>query len=438
MTLRPIARALVLVLLAAVLPTLAFGGLAAAQEDGAIPPGGAGIVADPSGGLLEGDVVTVRETGVLDSVPGAWAFAAQCGFPTTPPSELVCSPQISEVVNNFEADFAGEVSVVRTFEDRGVTYECDVTVKCVIAAIVMTPEFSLLSSTGVAIDFADAVTSAGCSVAPPSPGATRHEIATPDGLTRTYLRRIPAGYTGEPTPVVLNFHGFSSNAAQQQGLSEVRPVADANNFIVVHPEGTRTNGDSGPQFWNSDGGVGQVDDFGFVAALLDEVEADLCVDLDRVFAMGMSNGGFFSSGLACTMPERIAAIATVTGVLHLPGCNGVRNVPIVHMHGTADAIVGFAPIPAVVDLWAADANCDPEPQSASLGEATEHLVYSGCSGGGAVEFYVVAGGGHTWPGSVASQLAEPLLGFTTFDFNATQVAWDFFVDHPRPRTGEIA
>ncbi len=417
-----------MVLVAAGLPAITLGTTAGAQ---APPERPSAIGASPSSGLDNGDVVTVTETGMLDSVAGAGAFAAQCGFITTAPGGFVCSSSVSEVITDFEGDFTGQVTVTRSFVFEGATYECEVTVKCIIAIMVISPELTLVSSTGVVINFGDPETSPGCQAETLAPGSTSHDIVTADGLTRTYLRHVPAGYAGGPTPVVLNFHGFSSNARQQVALSEIVPVADANNFIVIHPEGTQVNGTSGPQFWNSSGAPSAVDDFGFVAEMLDEIEGDACVALDRVFAMGMSNGGFFSSGLACTLPERIAAIATMTGVLHLAGCNTTRNVPIVHFHGTADAIVDFAPIPAVVDRWAADAGCNEVPTTTAIGQETERRVFTECENGGAVEFYVVTGGGHSWPGSRVSQAAEVILGYTTFDINASQLAWEWFVTHPR-------
>ena len=82
------------------------------------------------------------------------------------------------------------------------------------------------------------------------------------------------------------------------------------------------------------------DDVGFTEALLDRVEADLCVDRTRIYAMGFSNGGMFVSTLACELNDRIAAVASVAGVHLLPDCAG-RPMPIIATHGTSDPLVPF-------------------------------------------------------------------------------------------------
>ena len=81
----------------------------------------------------------------------------------------------------------------------------------------------------------------------------------------------------------------------------------------MHPQGTSLNGS---QYWNvgSPGSSGNpVDDVGFIEALIDELANSYAINLDRVYATGMSNGGFMSFLLACQLSEKIAAVASVTG-----------------------------------------------------------------------------------------------------------------------------
>ena len=138
-----------------------------------------------------------------------------------------------------------------------------------------------------------------------------------DGLEREYILYVPAAYSpDEAVPLVLNFHGYTSNATEQMFYGNFRPLANVHNFLIVHPEGT--DDDSGNAHWNVGWGGSTVDDVGFTAALLDTLEAAYNINTDRIYSTGMSNGGFMSYQLACAMSDRIAAIASVTGSMN-PG-----------------------------------------------------------------------------------------------------------------------
>jgi polyhydroxybutyrate depolymerase len=111
-------------------------------------------------------------------------------------------------------------------------------------------------------------------------------------------------------------------------------VADREGFVTVYPDGLGVLGT-----WNGGGCCGyavqnDVDDVGFVTALLDHLEQALCIDRARVFASGMSNGGIFSHRLACEQSERIAAIAPVAGTLMIESCAPSRSVSVMHIHGS--------------------------------------------------------------------------------------------------------
>jgi polyhydroxybutyrate depolymerase len=257
------------------------------------------------------------------------------------------------------------------------------------------------------------------------------------GTARTLHVHVPASYDpATPMPVVLNFHGFTSNAAEEDLLSGMSSKADASGFIAVHPEGLGT-----PQSWNAGACCGYatangVDDMGFVTAMLDQLEGLLCVDTHRVFATGMSNGGFFSHRLACELSTRIAAVAPVAGVLGEPTCNPTRPVPVMEFHGTLDPLVpyggdpvlGFPPVPQTFTGWSTRDGCTGTPTD-TFDDVDSHCsTYSSCSAGAVVTLCTVDGGGHTWPGG----LPVPALGYTTPFLSATDAMWTFFQAHPLP------
>jgi len=255
------------------------------------------------------------------------------------------------------------------------------------------------------------------------------------GTNRTANVHVPASYDPtKPTPVVLNFHGFTSDATQEALLSGMSAKADQEGFVVVYPEGLNSS-------WNAGACCGTsassgVDDVQFVSDLLDSLEVQLCVDKKRVFATGMSNGAFLSHRLGCEMSDRIAAIAPVAGVLGVPACNPTRPVPVMHFHGTLDPLVpydgsttlGFISAPDSFAGWAARDGCTGAPVETYRNNDAHCSTYQQCGAGATVTLCTIDGGGHTWPGG----LPVPTLGYTTSNISATDEMWTFFTQHPLP------
>tara|TARA_B100001142_G_scaffold330398_1_gene399270 strand:- start:19090 stop:20121 length:1032 start_codon:yes stop_codon:yes gene_type:complete len=262
------------------------------------------------------------------------------------------------------------------------------------------------------------------------------EVIVHDDITRSYILYVPDSYSSlNPTPLVLNLHGYSSNAGQQMIYSNFYTLADLEGFILVHPQGTLDN--QGFAYWNS-GGITEVDDVGFLSSLIDTIATDYNINLDRVYSMGMSNGGFMSYTLACELSNRISAIASVTGSMiesQFLNCNSEHPMPVMQIHGTSDLIVPYegneniASIDNVISYWANFNQCSLDPVVSNVPDVnlldlsqTEHYVYDSGLNGTSVELYKVIDGGHTWPGALI-----PLTGNNTNqDFNASQEIWNFF------------
>lgn len=253
------------------------------------------------------------------------------------------------------------------------------------------------------------------------------------GRSRAARVHLPTGYDGKtPVPLLINFHGRNSTAAQEELLSGTTAKADAAGFAVVYPTGVG-------QTWNAGLCCGQaqsegVDDVAFTRALLDELEAKLCIDRRRVFAAGLSNGGFMSHRLACELADRIAAIGPVAGHMLTPTCKPSRPVPVIHFHGDADSIVpyggglGMPSVESSIAGWATRNGCKGAPkQTYAKGDAT-CKTWGSCDGGADVTLCTIAGGGHQWPGGTAI----PGLGKASQDLRATDAMWTFFAAHPLP------
>lgn len=266
------------------------------------------------------------------------------------------------------------------------------------------------------------------------------------GLTRSGLLHVPASYDASlGSMLVLNFHGYTSNSAEEVVLTRMNASSDARGYIVAYPDGVGASwnaGDCCGDAWNN-----SVDDVQFVRDLLARLESEYCIDPKRVFATGMSNGGFFSHRLGCDLSDKIAAIAPVAGVLGIPRatCNPRRPVPVLEFHGTADPIVpynGGTPISPVnfggpvvfrsvvesIAAWRTKNDCLGTGKNIySQGDAT-CVDYDTCSAGADVTLCTIDGGGHTWPGGVPIAI----LGKTSTDISATDTMIDFFAAHPMP------
>ena len=288
-----------------------------------------------------------------------------------------------------------------------------------------------------------------CDPARPHTAGDFNEMIVSGAFTRDYLLHVPPSYTGDKAvPLVVNIHGLGSSAAGQANYSGLPAKADAEGFIVVMPQGLSTALVAQPH-WNIVLLGAEPDDLGFIDDLLSALESQLCVDSDRIYAAGMSNGAQMSSRLACSLSNRIAAAAPVSGVyfpplaieLPEPECPSARPVPIIAFHGTADTIIPFNGGPLgeaigfdftlrdiddeIIPEWAVRNGCDSVPTEEQVTANVRLIRYQGCDKGATVELYVIGGGAHVWPG--ATDFPDPDVND---EISANDLMWDFFVAHP--------
>jgi polyhydroxybutyrate depolymerase len=315
------------------------------------------------------------------------------------------------------------------------------------------------ASTTAPTEAGDVVPSEGCGTSTVGAVDKEERTITSGGTERMYLLTTPAAHDGEtPIPLVLDFHGLIEGAHIHSQMSSLGDLAKQEGFVVAFPNGT---GD--PLRWNSNPAEENNPDIAYTSDLLDTLETELCIDTSRVYAAGLSNGAMMSSVLACRLSDRIAAVAPVAGVMAVDPCPAARAVPVVAFHGTADNFIPFngglggglsfftdpgAPttssttvpvdltgpgIPEAVAGWAERNGCEPEPSEEQVTD--EVLLHTwDCPDGADVQFYIVVGGGHAWPGSEFSKAQVAVMGHTTFDISANDLMWEFFQQHQLPTT----
>ena len=275
------------------------------------------------------------------------------------------------------------------------------------------------------------------------------------GRQRSYIVHVPAGAPGE-LPVLLAFHGGGGNAKGFQAYAELDAVADREHFLVVYPNGTGLFANR-LLTWNAgDNCCGyalrnKVNDLGFVATLLGDLENRTQVDRRRVYATGHSNGGIFAHRLGAERSGIIAAIAPVAGALDLKSFAPTRPMPVLHIHSVDDpralyngglgppfpgtnSRVMHQPVKTSLDRWIAANGCTAEPDSAHATwtptgaprrERAILVAWSRCRDGVEVQHFRLEGSGHGWPGKTPTPVGEGLIGPQATLISAAEEVWKF-------------
>lgn len=187
--------------------------------------------------------------------------------------------------------------------------------------------------------------------------------------------------------------------------------------------------------------------------MLDQMAGKFSVDPTRVYATGLSEGGFMAMKAGCSMSDRIAAIAPVGAAMPKTMiCLPSRPVPVMMINGTSDPVVPHGggtehnlqlPVVSVEDTakaWAKIDRCAEKPSHTKLpsrekgGMETKVETYDGCHEGAQVVSFNVKGAGNTWPGGEQYEV-EKQVGKTSQDLNANETIWSFLVTRKLPVKG---
>jgi polyhydroxybutyrate depolymerase len=259
------------------------------------------------------------------------------------------------------------------------------------------------------------------------------------------LLYVPDSYNrSKAAPLVISLHGAAGWPAQQMNMSRWNRLADQYGFILVCPAGTEW-----PRIWHVGTGTGLNRDVQFISDLIDKLTNAYNIDPNRIYVNGLSNGGGMTFVLSCKLSNRIAAVGLVSAAETLPfdWCTDHHPVPMIAFHGTADLIVPFnggwtgdklnpvktwfPPVLNWAERWARRNGCDTTPIKSAAAVDVTRIQYEHCSEDANVVLYVVAGGGHSWPGGKA--LPRWWVGVTSNSIDATSVMWAFFREHPLKR-----
>lgn len=254
--------------------------------------------------------------------------------------------------------------------------------------------------------------------------------------------------SSKPAPLIISMHGFGGNGIDQQNYDDLSLIADTAGFLLAYPDSHNNAWNAGADYYAQ---YTTFDDVGYISALIDSIHAKYNVDLTRVYACGMSNGGDMAYRLACELSNRIAAIGSVTGTMITDiysSCAPENRVPVIHFHGTKDDISninggnGWVSLKSTFNLWKNINDCQSQtetvlPNLDTKDKSRAALVSSLCTNS-TLNYYILRNAGHTWPGTPYNRISQILYGPTNNDIDASLAIWLFCKQFTRSQTAFIS
>lgn len=229
------------------------------------------------------------------------------------------------------------------------------------------------------------------------------------GVNREYLIRTPQGLD-KPVPVLVYLHGLTEYINNVDNQFHFQQIADEFGWVIVVPQALTQ---SGVTMWNAAMNSSNIDDSGFLMALVDSLAEPYHINLDSVFFTGFSMGGFMTHRMAIEHGDRIAGCAPVSGLITFAMSNvtPVKPVRLLHIHGTNDNVVNYngtsqvfggtlgLSVEAILDYWQNANGCTGEPEIDTLpdthNDGLRFIRYTyDC--GTELQHIKVVGGTHTW------------------------------------------
>lgn len=276
------------------------------------------------------------------------------------------------------------------------------------------------------------------------------------GIERTFRVYVPSGYDpAVSAPLVLAFHGWGGDGSEFIDDATVTAEADARGYVVLAPDGLGAEEDgSHPSSWSFSGSTTGLDgdglnpdvagdstdicddalttdytypscaavaqngcswtqcrddDVEFVLALVAAAEENLCIDADRVYATGGSNGGMFTweLGQEARSAGTFRALAPIVGLPHrgyLAPPARPDGLPVLLITGTRDHTVPpgawedtaytttsdgdtyyYTGATAITRVWAEASGCDTSSSATPVDVGVPDLdCRTYCDGAGAL------------------------------------------------------
>ncbi len=295
---------------------------------------------------------------------------------------------------------------------------------------------------------------------PVQAGTEKRASLMHDDLERTFHIHTPLTVDQlQLMPLVIALHGRGASGESmiivtRNGFND---LSDREGFIVVYPDAIEKNWNDGrtDEEANDRAHRENIDDVGFISALIDYMINNYSINTGMVYVTGISNGAVMAYRLGYELSERIAAIAPVDG--NIPFGSGAdapprRHVSVLAINNVDDPVVPYdggeiyshfrrVKLGKVISaeestgLWVRWNECTSGPvvteepdRDPHDGTRVSRQEYVNPSDNTEVILYSVEGGGHTWPGGF-QYLPAWIIGKTSRDIDASEIIWSFFKKH---------
>lgn len=284
---------------------------------------------------------------------------------------------------------------------------------------------------------------------PPTLSASvQHDHIQVGALDRQYSYYVPKQLPANP-PLVFVLHGSLQTSEDIRTYTgyEFERLADAKGFVVVYPQGFENNWNDCRKAADYAARTQNVDDKGFIAALIQRFAEQQHIDPARAFLTGYSSGGHLGFRLALEQPELLAGVAAVSASLptndNLACQSSGKPASVLVVNGTDDPINPFnggkvtlfglgnrGTVRSSADTVAYFAGLNGYPAQATAQEPSANVRFQQWQAAGKheVALYALAGGGHLV--SQPNYRAPRLLGHNTDGFNAPEAIWAYFARQP--------
>lgn len=269
-----------------------------------------------------------------------------------------------------------------------------------------------------------------------------------DGIARHFNYHVPKNYDGKKLlPEVVLLHGFSQDGRGIEQMTNMNAEADKEGFVAVYPDAVKWFNDPSKAAWDANDGLvpagTRVNDVGFIKATIENTEARLPIDPDRVYVAGFSNGGMLAANVANQLSDKVAATAIISsGMGGKQLETGGSPMSILTIHGTKDPIIPIKGLPTfpkflnwlgvpyfssfdnATNYWVKKDQITDPPREVTFDGVTVRDFTNG-KNNTEVEQLTVSGGDHTWYGKENGQTGADA------SIDATTLMWQFFKNHAK-------
>ncbi len=270
------------------------------------------------------------------------------------------------------------------------------------------------------------------------------------GIARQYDLHLPSSLAPHPRPLVVALHGLGQPVESLHAWLPLIPVADREGFAVAYPKALdgRWGYWPGARVFVPGQDANEVDDTGFIAAMVQSLVAEGIADPARTYVTGVSRGALMAYTLMCARPDLFAAAAPLSSGMteaQVAACHPDRQIPMLAVAGTADPIQfydGWLPsppvprllsVPETMEFWRRQHGCEGQTihqlphRDRDDPTRTRRVEWTGCKAGGPVVLYKVIGGGHQPPSySPNSEDTRRSFGRRGEDIETAEEVWTLF------------